>query len=100
MKAYALLLAAFAGAAALASAAAAVRSFDEVAEGPIGGTWSAEPTTLKAAAGRGPFVELSLHRGRGSHTSTNQHPVALADLKGLTADQMAGDGTTVAFSLE
>jgi hypothetical protein len=99
MKArHALLVALVTGAAALATAAAAIRSADGMAEGPVTGTWSAEPASKGAT--RGPLVQLSLHRGRGSHESSHSHPVALAELKGLTADQMNADGAAVTFVLE
>jgi len=97
MKArHALLAALVTGAAALVSATAAVRSSDPDGDSLIRGTWSAEPGRGKTAA-LGPQLQLSLHRG---HNSTNSHAVALADLKGLSAEQANADGGPVTFALE
>jgi hypothetical protein len=103
MKArYALLLAVVAGAAALGSAAAVVRSADGASAGDaITGTWTAEPATGKAASAGGPLVQLSLGRRRGTHgNSQHSSPIALAELRGLTADQMSAGASSVTFTLE
>src|SRR2546427_6523487 len=102
MKArYALLLAIVAGTVALVSAAA-VRS--ATGTGPreaITGTWTAESAAGKAASANGPLVQLSLSRRRGTHgSSQHSNPVALAELRGLTADQMSADASSVSFTLE
>jgi len=102
MKArYALLLAVVAGTVALVSAAA-VRS--ATGTGPreaITGTWTAESAAGKAASANGPLVQLSLSRRRGTHgSSQHSNPVALAELRGLTADQMSADASSVSFTLE
>jgi hypothetical protein len=103
MKArYALLLAVVAGAAALGSAAAVVRSAGGASAGDaITGTWAAEPATWKAGSAGGPLVQLSLSRHRGAHgSSQHSNPVALAELRGLTADQMGAGASSVTFTLE
>lgn len=99
----ALLASAAAGAIALVSATAAVRSAPEPAVGgAITGTWTAEPATWKsAAATAGPFVPLSLSRRHGLHgNSQHSNPVALADLRGLTAEQMNAGSSSVSFTLD
>ena len=103
MKArYALLLAVVAGTAALVSAAALVRSAGGASAGDaITGTWTGEPATGKAASAGGPLVQLSLSRRRGTHgSSQHSNPVALAELRGLTADQMGAGESSVSFTLE
>ncbi len=103
MKArYALLASIVAGAAALVSATTAVRSAPEPVTGEaITGTWTAEPATWKPTAGGGSDVQLSLRRRRGLHgSSQHSNPVALADLHGLTSEQMAGDGSVVSFTMD
>jgi hypothetical protein len=103
MKArYGLLLAAVAGTAALVLATAAVRSAGGTGAGEtITGTWTAEPAAWKATLAQGPRVQLSLSRRRGTHgSSQHSNPVALAELRGLTADQMSADASSVSFTLE
>src|SRR2546427_2501874 len=99
MKArHALLLAVVAGAAALVSAAAVVRSAGGASAGEaITGTWTAEPATWKAASAGGPLVQLSLSRRRPHGSSQHSNPVALAELRGLTADQMGAGASSVSF---
>src|SRR5437899_1080311 len=103
MKArYALLLGTVAGAAVLGSAAAVVRSAGGAGAGDaLTGTWTAEPATWKAASAHGPLVQLSLSRRRGTHgNSQHSNPVALAELRGLTADQLGADASSASFTLE
>ena len=103
MKArYALLASIAAGAVALVSATTAVRSAPEPAAGEaVTGTWTAEPATWKPAAGSGPQVQLSLSRRHGLHgNSQHSNPVALADLRGLTAEQMNAGSSSVSFTLD
>jgi hypothetical protein len=103
MKAHhALLVAAVAGAAALVSATAAVRSAPGSGAGEaVTGLWTAEPATGKAAPGNGPLVQLALSRRRGTHgRSQHSNPVALAELRGLTAEQMSAGASSVSFTLE
>ena len=94
---YALLAAIVAGGAALVSATAVVRS----APGPgdtITGLWTAEPASERAASGN---VPLSLSRRRGTHgNSQHSSPVALAELRGLTADQISAGTSSVTFTME
>ena len=98
-----LLIAVVAGTAALVSAVVAVRSAGGASAGDaaLTGTWTAEPATGKAAAAPGPLVQLSLSRRRGTNgSSQHSNPVALAELRGLTADQMSADASSVSFTLE
>src|SRR5712692_7518393 len=98
----ALLVAIVAGAAALVSGAAAVRSARRAGAGEgVSGLWTAEAATSKPAAAGGPMVQLTLSRRRGTHgSSQHSNPVALAELRGLTADQMSADASSVSFTLE
>src|SRR6185436_7172513 len=102
MKArHALLAAIAAGAVALVSATAVVRSAPEAVPGEITGLWTAEPSTWKEAAASGPTVQLSLSRRRGTHgNSQHSNAVALAELRGLTAEQMSAGASSVSFTLE
>jgi hypothetical protein len=102
MKArHALLLAVVAGAVALVSAAAVVRSAGGASAGDITGTWTAEPANWKGASAGGPLVQLSLSRRRGTQgSSQHSNAVALAELRGLTADQMGAAASSVTFTLE
>jgi hypothetical protein len=102
MKArHALLAAIAAGAVALVSATAVVRSAPQAAPGDVTGLWTAEPATWKAPPASGPMVQLSLSRRRGTHgNSQHSRPVALAELRGLTADQMSAGASSVSFTLE
>ena len=97
---YALLAAIVAGGAALVSATAVVRS----APGPgdtITGLWTAEPASERAASGNAPLLQLTLSRRRGTHgNSQHSRPVALAELRGLTADQMSAGTSSVTFTME
>ena len=98
-----LLIAVVAGTAALVSAVVAVRSAGgaSAGEAALTGTWTAEPATWKAASAPGPLVQLSLSRRRGTHGgSQHSNPVALAELRGLPADQMSADASSVSFTLE
>src|SRR5947199_7904234 len=101
MKArYALLASIAAGAVALVSATTAVRSAQEPAAGDaITGMWTAEPATWKSAS-RGPVVQLSMMRRHGRGNSQHSSPIALAELRGLTAEQMNGSGSNVSFTLD
>ena len=98
----ALLVAALAGGGALVSATAVVRfAPGAAADDTITGLWTAEPATGKAASGSGPLVQLTLSRRRGTHgNSQHSNPVALAELRGLTADQMSAGASSVSFTLE
>ena len=102
MKArHALLLAVVAGAVALVSAAAVVRSAGGPSAGDITGTWTAEPANWKGASAGGPLVQLSLSRRRGTQgSSQHSNAVALAELRGLTADQMGAAASSVSFTRE
>ena len=99
---HALLAGIVAGGAALVSATAVVRSAPGAGPGDsIAGLWTAEPATGKTASGGGPQVQLTLSRRRGMHdNSQHSSPVAVAELRGLTADQMSAGASSVSFALE
>ena len=99
---HALLAGIVAGGAALVSATAVVRSAPGAGPGDsITGLWTAEPATGKTASGGGPQVQLTLSRRRGMHdNSQHSSPVAVAELRGLTADQMSAGASSVSFALE
>lgn len=98
---HALLVAIIAGGVALVSATAVVRSAPEAAGGDITGLWTAEPATWKSAPASGRMVQLTLSRRRGTHgNSQHSNPVALGDLRGLTADQLSAGASSVSFTLE
>src|SRR5262245_41383079 len=63
-------------------------------DGPISGAWTIEPTNWKQETAGGPAVQLTLQmrspNGRGHWN--NSSPIALSELRGLSAGQMEGDG--------
>jgi hypothetical protein len=99
---HALLAGIVAGGAALVSATAVVRSAPGAGPGDsITGLWTAEPATGNTASGGGPQVQLTLSRRRGMQgNSQHSSPVALAELRGLTADEMSAGASSVSFALE
>ncbi|PYQ41923.1 MAG: hypothetical protein DMF77_14565, partial [Acidobacteria bacterium] len=90
------------GALAVVVALAAVPGLrvSEAQAGALRGVWTAQPSQWKTTDGStAVVVQLSLRRTRPGHDWNSSFPVALTDLKGLTAEQTRGARADVRFDL-
>jgi hypothetical protein len=72
----------------------------EAQGGALRGVWTAQPSQWRTTDGSTAMVvQLSLRRTSPGHDSSSSFPVALADLKGLTAEQARGTKADVRFEL-
>ena len=71
--------------------AAASLRVGEAQGGALRGVWTAQPSRWKTTdGGTATIVQLSLRRTGSGHDWNSSFPVALADLRGLTAEQTRG----------
>jgi hypothetical protein len=83
-----------------ALAAAPGLRVSEAQAGVLRGVWTAQPSRWKTTDGStAVVVQLSLRRTRPGHDWNSSFPVALTDLKGLTAEQTGGGRADVRFDL-
>jgi hypothetical protein len=80
--------------------AAASFRVGEAQGGALRGVWTAQPSRWKTTdGGTATIVQLSLRRTGSGHDWNSSFPVALADLRGLTAEQTRGAKTDVHFEV-
>jgi hypothetical protein len=85
----------------LVAPAGAVAFGRPAADEAASGAWTIEPTRWKDDGGRGPAVQLTLKmRSRNGRSNWNSSsPVALSELRGLTAAQLQADSADVQFQI-